>query len=262
MSLGARSWLPAEAMDSAPVRALVAEAAGRWSSKWFARADPSVGAFEARRSGTERRSGGWRVGAAVATAQTPAESVRLAASALGAELERLVLSETERDIVTRFAGEIAADLAATIERALGLDPVAPGEILQSPDPFEGAGGLRFCIADRTGRSMLDVAIPSFALAAFRKAAIRAPRRRNAPLVPLAGAVDEGPVRVVARLGAVILPLGELAGLAAGDVLVLDRAIEDGAELAFSPRGRPFARGAIQAGGGEFSLLLTSSQGEI
>jgi hypothetical protein len=169
------------------------------------------------------------------------------------------LSEADRDVIGRFAGGIAGDLAATVEGALGLEPAASEQIVPSPDPFAGAGGLRFGIADRAGRPLLDVAIPSFALTAFRKAAISAPRRRAAPLVPLAGAVDEGEVRVVARLGAAVLPLADLAGLATGDVLVLDRAIEDGAELLFSPRGRPFARGAIQSGGGGFSLLLTPSQ---
>jgi hypothetical protein len=259
MSLHVREWLPAEAMDSGAVRGLVDKALASWSPKWFARAEVAAAAFEQRRGAAARRAPGWQMSGVVGAALSSSETVSLAGLALGAEPERLVLSEADRDIIGRFATEIAGDLAAAIEDALGLDSPEEGLPVQVEDPFAGDGGLQFSVADHGGRPLLHIAIPSAALIPFRKSAIAEARRRGPPLARIDRAFETTAVRVEARLGKAVLPLGDLARLAAGDVVILDRAIGDGAELALRSSGRPFARGAIVPGDAEISLLLLPQQ---
>jgi hypothetical protein len=259
MSLRVREWLPAEAAGSAAAHRLVREAVALWGPKWFARAETRAAGFETRTDAAARRPGGWRTAGAVAVSLAGSETVRLAGLALGAEPERLVLSETDRDLIGGFTAAIADDLAATIEAALGLGPAEAEAQIAVEDPFAGDGGLLFAVNDRDERPLLQVAIPAAALVPFLKAAIAPARRRGAPLARLGGAFESTAVRIEARLGAVTLPLGDLAGLAAGDVLILDRAVEDGAELALRPSGRPFAQAAITPGDSKLSLLLFTQQ---
>jgi hypothetical protein len=70
------------------------------------------------------------------------------------------------------------------------------------------------------------------------------------------------VRIEARLGVAVLALGELAALGPGDVLILDRSIEQGAALALPSSARPFARAAIAERGAELSLTLSLSCGDL
>lgn len=258
MSLRVREWVPAEALEGPAVRRLVGQAAAAWAPKWFARAEVAAAGFETRKSAA-RRAAGWQVGRAVGVALSSPEAVRLAGLALGAAPERLVLSEADREIIGRLAAAIAGDLADTIEAALGLDPAAAEARAEVDDPFAGDGGLLFSVDDGGDRPLLHVAVPSAALVPFCKSGISPARRRPPPLARLGAAVDSTAIRVEARLGAAVLPLGELAALAAGDVLILDRAIEDGAELALQVSGRPFARGAIVPGDADLSLHLLPQQ---
>lgn len=262
MSRKVREWLPAEALEGGAVPALVEGAVGAWASKWFSRAQPRAGSFAVRAGKADVRAGGWRLAGKVGAALSAAQVLRVAGLATNAQPERLVLSETDRDIIGRLAAEIVADLARTIGTALGLDPAGAGEADPLSDPFGGGGGLQFVIGDTGGEPLADIAIPAAALIAFRKAGIPESRRRLAPLAPTAAAVEAMQVRVSARLGAATLPLGELAGLAAGDVLVLDRSVEDGAELSLGTHARPFARGEIVSGGRGFSLRLLPQQKEL
>jgi len=257
MSPGVREWLPPGAIDCAAVRRLAADAVGAWSPKWFARAEARPVAFAARPGAAGCCAPGWRVGHAVGTALSASETLGLAGLALGAEPERLVLSETDRDVIGRLAESMADDLAVAIEFALGLDPDAAAAAAPAADPFHGGGGLQFGVAGPGDRMLLQVAIPAASLVRFRKGAIPSAARRGAPLARMDRAFEATPVRVAAGLGKADLPLGALASLAAGDVIIFDRAIGDGALLSLGSPGRPFARGAIMPGDAAISLLLSS-----
>lgn len=257
MSANVREWLPPGAAESGAARRLVGEAVGQWSAKWFVRAEAATAGHAAVPGAAPRRQSGWRSAGAAATSQSAAEALRLAGLALGADPEQLVLSEADRDLIDRFSAMVAADLAASLEQAFGIDTAAAAA--PADDPFAGNGGLVFTVNDRAERPLLQVAIPAAALVPFLKGAIAPPRRRGAPVARLGRAFESTPVAIEARLGATTLPLGELAGLAVGDVLILDRAIEDGAELAFARSGRPFAQGAIVPGERAISLRLLPQQ---
>ncbi len=257
MSGNVREWLPPGAAESGAVRRLVGEAVGQWAAKWFVRAEAAPAGFAATRGAAPHRACGWRSGGAAATSQSAAETLRLAGLALGADPEQLVLSEADRDLIDRFTAAVAADLAASLDRALRLEPAAAGT--STEDPFADEGGLVFTITDRAERPLLQAAIPAAAMVPFLKGAIAPPRRSASPLARLGRSFESTAVKVEARLGAATLPLGELAGLAVGDVLILDRAVADGAELAIAPAGPPFAHGAVVPDERAVSLLLLPQQ---
>lgn len=258
MSAAVRDWLPPETAGSARVRALLGEAVETWSRKWLAAGAEAAG-FEVRRNAPPQ-PGGWRVpGAAIAIALGAPEMIRLAGPALGVVPERFVLSEVDRDILSRFTATLAADLAETLELALGIEPVA-ARAGPSADPFAG-GGLVFEAVDGQQRVLAHGAIPLAALVPAVKAAIRPRRRAQPPVARLAHAFGATAVRIHARLGEAALPLGELAALAPGDVLVLDRPVDDGAAIALAGAGKPFARGAIDASARNLSLILSPQHRE-
>jgi flagellar motor switch/type III secretory pathway protein FliN len=261
MSGAVREWLPREAMDAAPVRNLVAATVDAWSCKWFAACRVVATGFETLQSGARCRASGWRVhGSAIALAAGAPAMIPLAALALGGEPGRLVLSEVDRDIIGRFTTRIAADLALSLEQALGLDPAdSAGDV-----PAENVlpdGGLLFAIANGSDAPILHGAIPTAALAAFLRSVLPPARRPRSPMSLLADAVGATPVKVEASVGATSLSLGELAGLAPGDVLILDRPVAAGAALALFRSGRTFADGAIADRGAGVELLLSTPDRE-
>lgn len=260
MSAIVRDWLPLETADSARIRTLAGEVVDSWSRKWLA-ANAAAAGFEVRRGKAPPHPGGWRrPGAAIGIALGAAEMIRLAGAALGPAPERFVLSEVDRDILSRFTATLAADLAQAVEQALGFAP-AGTEGSACADPLADAGGLLFDAVDSQGRVLAHVAIPHDALVPTLKAAIRPRRRGLPPAARLSQAYGATAVRIEARLGAAALPLGEVAALAPGDVLILDRTIEEGAAVSLAGSGKAFARGVIDASAHALSLILSSQPRE-
>ena len=261
MNGSAKCWLPREILGSQPVRTLVTDAVGTWSNKWFAAGGLAAAGFEALNKGAPSGAWGWRVyGSAVALAAGAPAMIPLAGLALGTDFGRLVLSEVDRDIIGRFSTRIAADLARSLDRALGLPPSDDaGEV--AVENVLADGGLLFAISNGVDAPILHGAIPAAVLVPFLKSAIAPPRRPRSQMSRLTRAIGATQVRIEARLGATILPLGELADLAPGDVLILDRPVATGAALALSHSGRTFASAAIADRGDGLALLLSHPDGE-
>jgi len=260
MSGEARDWLPAAALDAPAVRRALGDAVSSWSERWLPGGRLAAAGFAAHRPGAPLPASGWtRYGTAALLA---ADGLRLAGLALGTRPEGLVLSEVDRDILGRFTARIAADLASALDRAIGRTPPAEGEAEPVADDPLPDGGLLFAIADCAGAPVLHGAVPLAALVPFRKSLLRGERRPRPALARLGRAAGATPVRVEARLGTAVLALGDLAALGAGDVLILDRSIEQGAALALPRSSRPFARAAIAARGAEVALTLSPPCGDL
>jgi flagellar motor switch/type III secretory pathway protein FliN len=261
MSGSVKEWLPRDALDTAPVRQLVAGAVEAWSRKWFATGGLAATGFEAMHPGAACQASGWRVyGSVVALAAGAPAMIPLAGLALGAEPGRLVLSEVDRDIIGRFTTQIAADLALSLEGALGIDPSDRADDIAVEDALPD-DGLLFTITNGAGAQVLEGAIPAAALVAFLKSTIPSARRPRSPISRLGRAIGATPVQVEARLGATTLPLGDLADLAPGDVLMLDRSVAAGAGLALFGSERIFADGAIADREQGIALLLSPQDRE-
>jgi hypothetical protein len=254
-SAGIRVWLPIQAATGPRVRDALETAVDQWWQKWFAAARPGATTIEARSAGAPRLAGGWLLhGGAVAVPADGPETFRLAGLALAADPESLVLSEPDRDILSRLAATISADLAAALGATLGCVSPTMAEATPGDDPLGGDAGIVVRVTDAQGRPLVSAAIPLATLVPFVKAGIE-PGKADAPLARITRAIERTATRIDVRLGRTSLSLGELAGLAAGDVLVLDRSVEDGAELAL--HGRPFARAGLEQDDATTRLILSA-----
>jgi hypothetical protein len=252
----ARAWLPAEAANSSSVRAAAEAAVEDWAVAWFATAGPVACGFRASAGSAPSVERGWRSHAdAIAIARCPAQSLRLAGLALFAAPEQLVLSEADRDIVDGLADRMCRDLADRLERAFGEQQPATGARGDAADPFGGRGGLLFTVRQAGQATLMEVAVPLDGLVQFRKSSMPAARRAPAALARLADAATATPVELCARLGQAVLPLSDLAALAPGDVLVLDRTVAEGAVLAVAGSRETFAHSLPAERGGMLALIL-------
>lgn len=261
MSKRIRSWLPPGAAMGPRVRHALEETVAAWSETWFAGTRAGVQSVEPRTAGAVNISGGWFLfHGAVALPADGSEAIRLAALALGVETEGIVLSEADRDILGRLAATMLADLASALTNSLGLplgDEAAP---LHCVDPLDSGSGLSLVIADTRHRFLCQVAIPSPSVVPMLKAGIA---RRPAPaLARFEGPLGRSRARLDISLGEAKLSLGELAGLAVGDVLVLDRKIAAGATVAVRAGRRDgFARASFDSDGGRDRLVLAAEPGK-
>lgn len=257
---GVRDWLPIEAATGPRVRNALEEAVDAWSGKWFAGARAEIAAVEARAAGAPQVAGGWLLhGDAVAVPADGLDTIRVAGLALGADAENLVLSEPDRDIIGRLAATIADDLAARLCVALGREQPAPGAAVPRDDPLDGDAGIALRISDTQGRPLTQASVRLAALVPFLKAGIKT--GKNTPsLARITRAIEKTATRIDVRLGETRLTLGELSGLARGDVLVLDRPIDDGATLALD--GRLFASAGLEWLGDTTRLILSHEPRDI
>ena len=257
-----RDWLPLGAATGPRVRDALERAVDDWSGKWFAGARVQLGAVEPRCGGAPRLASGWLLNpAGVAVPVDGTESIRLAGLALGAEPEGLILSEADLDILGRLSTEILGDLATALASAVGL-PEGTGEP-PSPcvDPLEGDAGIVLRILDARGRGLAQATLSLAAIVPFLKASI--PAEVSPGLARIDGAIGRTRTRLDIRLGETRLSLGELAGLSSGDVIVLDRTIEEGADVALAVANAPaFARATLEPEEGGTRLIFANEKRDI
>lgn len=257
-----RNWLPLGAAAGPRVRDALERAVDDWSGKWFAGARVQLVAVEPRSAGAPRLSAGWLIyREAVAVPVDGTDAIRVAGLALGGDPEGLVLSEADLDILGRLSTEILADLAAMLASALGLPKRTDASPAPCVDPLEGDAGIVLRIQDVRGRGIAQAALPLGALVPFLKASI--PAGPTPDLARIDGALGRTRTRLDIRLGETRLSLGELAGLTSGDVVILDRTIEAGAEVAVAAgRGQAFARATLEPDDDGTRLIFANEKRDI
>lgn len=229
-----RDWLPRDALGHEVVREMLEQAVAGWTERWFVGAYASIAA--ARVVAADPRGAndeGWRV-------YRHSVGIRVTRPALARMVEKALdlagpppspPSEADTYLLAGLERKILQDLTEAIEQAFGL----PGDLSPDPrkiaDPFAGAGGLAVSLADPAGRDILTLGLPAAAAWTRLKTRLAPPRRRTERFEPLArplGAVDVG---IEAVIGGVELTLAELNDLAAGDVLILDRRLDQPVDVA-------------------------------
>jgi hypothetical protein len=255
MSGAVREWLPLGAATSPRVRDALEGAVDLWSGKWFAAVRVSLASIEPRPLGAPSVPDGWLLHAGtVAVPADGPDAIRLAGLALGADPEKLVLSEPDRDIIARLAATMCADLAATIAAALGQPIGGDAQPTATADPLERGPGLALRIDEANGRVLTRAVLPLSTLVSFIRTAV--PKGSAPALARMDGAIGRTATRLDIRLGETKLSLGELAQLTPGDVLVLDRTIEAGARVSLGAAERkPFARATLEPDGDTTRLIL-------
>ncbi len=215
--MSAVAWLPADTQPPAALDALFAGAVAAWEAQWFV-----GGAGQAPRL---RRGGGsgWRCNAAgLAIGTAPDAALRIGARIVG-------VSAAARDGVDRAVLEAVAE-PCLIDLRTRLIAVAGGD--DGFVPVAGSDwvatlgdGLAFGLSDALFAALVRRLLPPVGL----------PRLGSG-----AAALAAVPVAVGAAVGQASMRLADLRALEVGDVVVLDRALNDPVPIALD--GRPLPRG--------------------
>ena len=260
MTGGPREWLPLDVCKREIVRTSLEGAVAAWSELWFVgrgiRVSNCRPIVSARGEGVDGAA--WKIHAGPAAISCPPRfAQRFSAWALDINLDNLVLGQADRRIVSQMENDILQDLARTVEQALDAETgVAPEGFHGSVDPFDGLGGVVLNLADELGDRCLALAVPLGALIPLCRASFP-PRRKAAPMKSRLDALRSTPVRMEALLGEVEVAIVDLPGLAAGDVLVLNRALDASAEVVLHGSEVPVMRGSLTQCESRMALTLQS-----
>ncbi|MBO9714805.1 FliM/FliN family flagellar motor switch protein [Sphingomonas sp.] len=227
----------------------LADLVDAWSQAWFpARAMRVAGAFtriaqpqrELGKTVWHRCEGGLAIGA------SPGATASLGGGVLGIALKGPERPHADLLLLERLGGAALDDLKLRMAAIFKL-PRGAAWSAGEGGGREGEAVQRLEIADPERKAVLRLELGETLFAAFVRASLPAP-----PASPKLGdpaqAFASLPVRLSAALGTCRISVAELAGLAQGDVLVLDR--ETGGPLPLALGGTALARGrctVIQAG---------------
>ena len=236
-------WLPREALRESAVTAVVAAPVEEWSHRWFVDREITTSVLRQENAdGASSPKPALRFQKPGLLVELPPRGKRhLLEALLDVELTTETLSEGDRHVLDVLAGEVAEDLAASLAKDLG-------------NVESGGDQVRIAIAIAEN-NVLQVSIAQHGLVPLVKRNLGRTVRPHGPLGNRLKAIH--PTRLIARgvLGRVELTVTELKDLAVGDVLILDRSLNEPAELHAADSGRLIARGKLQRSGGRISVQL-------
>jgi len=248
------SWLPVEVAAREPVRAAIKAALLQWSAAWFTSQSLDLTRLRAYRPNETPDEGRWlRFGCSIALSIAPSSLERLASWALDAPLDLLELTPNDQTVITNLQQAMLSDLSTQLEEALGIEERPPRDKPELTDrPLGGLGGVTASIS-ATGMSA-KIAVPLQAIVPFCQKQLPTPRRKALRPVRREVAVGSAKVRLRAELGGADITMADLRRLSPGDVVVLDRLLEDGPAIVAKGMAEPIA--GAQMSEGERGMILT------
>ncbi|HWW12225.1 MAG TPA: FliM/FliN family flagellar motor C-terminal domain-containing protein [Brevundimonas sp.] len=247
MSEHAWNWLPEGALSDPAALAPLDETLADWCRRWLPDdrlrcqapvfgigPDPHSAVAEGRHF-------------ALQTPRTGPDA--LAARAMAVDLARLEIGEGDRKIIDAFRDEMLADLSKTLDGAAGLAADAPAD---------RSGAVQIAVSDRDGRKVLILMTTRAVLAQMRRSRLPKRTARRSPLSSIRSATADATVSVSAHLGSAVMPVSEARRLAAGDVIILDRNLDEPIELTTIPDGASLACGILVDTASPRSLRLQPS----
>jgi hypothetical protein len=251
LSSTAWNWLPDGALASPDLLGRVDGAVAEWSGRWFkdhrlvrqrlqyasAPASPPAVASTARFS----------------IRATPAAVEVLTGHALDADLSRLEKGESDQTIIDALSEVLLRDLAAALDAVFGMDGASPA----AADP---SGGVLIELTDEDGRRAVVIETSRAVLAAARLAGLSERTRRGPPLASIGTAVADVPVTLSASVGSATITLPEARRLAVGDVIVLDRPLDQPIDLVSASGGSAVACARLVDTASPRSLRLEAAAG--
>lgn len=229
-----RPWLPSGALDGGAVDRLVAETIRTWSEHWFARQlmrgiGESAWLDRAELGRMRDLQLHFAEGGLALAFEDDAWMV-IARMMLSEPAGREALTPADGQLVERLAAECVDDLCKRLETAFGLGRAAWRRGAMDALPF--AEACVYAIGPSENMPAVRVIAARDLVARIIKSSAT-PARKLFPLRPLAEALAKQEVALSAMVGRCELSLGELAGLASGDVLVLDSATGGALPLAIN-----------------------------
>jgi flagellar motor switch/type III secretory pathway protein FliN len=249
----APAWLPIDVAARDEVQSAFGRALSDWSAQWFVRPPLLVTGCWATRHPDETCAGAaWkRPNAAVAVSCPARGAARLAGWALDADLQRAPRRPADRRLVRVFERALVDDLAARAEGALGV-AAAPGGL--PPPPLGPMGGVIVAISDEAGEELLRLAAPMEVLLPLCQASLPPPPPADR-MGKVVQALSGADLTIEARLGVAKITVGDLRGLAPGDILMMEQDLTEAVEVFLAGTNAEFARGKLLDLDGQLSLTL-------
>jgi flagellar motor switch/type III secretory pathway protein FliN len=240
-----KEWLPKGAFCDGAIKAALADTVAHWSGDWFSHpAAISAVCFAGRNLPHQDSAQGLHVRGVCADARLSGRGKRiLLEQALAVDLSGQVLCESDHQVLAAFAAQVVEDLTAR------LDALFEGE---APPTDAPRIGLTVSIA---GSEMLSLALPDFVLVPLLKSKIRAARTLDDAPRGRMEALKSQRLGTEGILGNAELNLNDLGMLDVGDVLILDRRLNDSVELRISGGGQLIGRGKLGRNGNRVSIQL-------
>lgn len=237
MTLQAVDWLPEEVFAPAAVKALFEPVVDAWSQNWFVKAGPvvsSVEFVEAAAPAAQRLSG------KVVCLELHGRGKRyLLEAALGLDLTEHQLIDGDRRLLEEFASEILGDLIQRLESDIRAVVAADGDQVAA-------------VLSMGPSEVLSILYPRHLLVSRLRNGFGPPAPSRGPLGARTAALKTSRVTANAILGRVELSMDEIEGLAVGDVLVLDRSLDDPTELRTTD-GRLIVSGRLRNENGQLLI---------
>lgn len=256
MNMACRTWLPSGALGGGAVDRLLAETSGQWSDHWFARQlMRRVGesaSLDRTELGRMRDLQLRHVEAGLALALEDDSPIVIARMMLGESADREARTEADEELVERLASACIDDLCARLAIAFGLGR-SPAWRRGGIEALPFAEACVFALGPSDNAPTIRVLVGHELAAGIVRSSAK-PGRQPAPLRPLAEALGRQSVGVSAVVGRCELSLGEFAGLAPGDVLVLDAATDGALPLAINGVPRS-GRCAVEQENGQLRLKI-------
>jgi len=246
VTTGVREWLPWDVMTHEVVRETVQNAVAHWNAQWFTTAYAQTTGIRAVKTDArpDGDGSGWRVYRTSLGVRTSTAAVaRLVNRALDLRTDVTEPTEADRHVLDRFEQEILANLADAMEVAFGVAGQLRPEPQKPTDPCP-EGGILVPLADPSGREVLTVAIPRDLVVQRVKASIPRTPGAGSAVSSRVAALSDIRISVEAEIGKAELSLRELEDLAVGDVLVLDRRLDEPVDLVGARAGDVFAKAVL------------------
>jgi hypothetical protein len=210
-------WLPPEAFTADRVRGALEQIVGDWSVRWFAGRLLAISSVDPCSDNSQPRveaKGG------VIRAVLDGKGERnMVEALLGVDLGKVQLQESDHRVLDALAKGVLEDLVSELERHLG----------------KGRDAQLAITLGFAGRDSVVLEVPRCALVPLIKARqTRGPGSGTKPVRP-GTALAASEICLDGILGEAAMSVTEVAGLAVGDVLVLDRGLHEPVEVRLGGR---------------------------
>ena len=259
---GAKSWLPKGALEDQTLTKALEETVSKWAQTWFPRGQSELITAYIGKSEEMTQHGlgmGWRSGVSHELFLTMSNSGRrqIAGKLLDTDVSKHRLTLPDIEVIGKLTSPVINDLITRLGSYLDF-PANPQIISAVAFANEVAGGFeQFTITLNRSMSVVTFYVRrDVAFAARRRLAL--PLRAPPPLSPKLAAIERVDVAIGARIGIAELNYADLSNLGIGDILVLDRGVEEDLEITINQEICWNTKCEIREDNGTTNLRLTQS----
>lgn len=252
MTLPARTWLPANALADASVQTLVRDCAATWIKRWLP--DPrDILASTHKLSPPTKIPSAFRCWTnqtrTLALAIDETSAAKLATQMIGAPAGGK-LNAADLGLYRQLVESCLSDLMQALASLFACDSA-----IHEAKHHEVGAQTKYVLSCVSGGPAFDIYVDNALIMEARRSAAKG-GRPGVPLGAMGEAIGRQQIRLGAAIGAATIALSELYNLARGDVIVLDRPLDDGVFLTINNRVVADASALIQRSETGLELHMT------